>query len=59
MPTKTVLRRAIKKRLVSLVAMLIDADGQVVNAAKVALSPASGTQDIDETMNYELRTMNY
>lgn len=57
MPTKAVLRRTVKKRLVSLVAMLIGEDGQVVNAAKTALVPTSDAQGV-ETMSIEQGTMN-
>lgn len=37
MPTKAVLKRVLNKRKVSVVAMLLDADGKVVNAAKQPL----------------------
>ncbi|MBQ8064793.1 MAG: hypothetical protein IJ200_03955 [Prevotella sp.] len=46
MPTKAVLRRAIDKRRVSIVAMVLDADGHVMNADKRLVGQQPDTQAI-------------
>lgn len=51
MPTKAVLRRAISKRHVSVVAMVLDADGRVMNADKRLVGLQPDAQAIRQQQN--------